>query len=316
MPVSRRHVLILLLLLSPCLAAQTRLPSRVDEGLYLTDEPQSLDLLLSAALTTPRQSLRPRLNHIGVVVQKDDGGWLVSAVLDGYPAHLAGLRRGDRLLSVDGEDYQPITSFNGPLALTDNEYSARIVPHQLVFQRNSDNLTTTITPVYENLYDSYRSATLNSRQEFSNGNKVIGYLHLWVLSANGNDLQSYRAVLDSLRHCDGLIIDVRNSTGFLTAEHLDFFFPSRRDYQKFSKSESYIPPQANYPYYDREMIVLRNDATRDGAELFARQLGSLPRVITVGQGSDTEQAVEYSLHESAVTDPQYEAGVMALMSIM
>lgn len=275
-----------------------------------TPAPGSMDSLLWQAFSAPDPAGRPPLGHVGLLTETVGDRQVVSGLLDGYPALRAGLRRGDQLLTVAGLPFDPLHSF----ALTAPDASTR----ELIYARDGQRHSAILHPRQENLFDAWRSATLASVQEFSNGNKVIGYVHLWAFSANGNDLQSYTQLLESLRHCDGLIIDVRHGTGFLTAEHLDFFFPSRRDYGATLGAVA-LPPLANARYYDREMVVIQNEHTQAGARLFAGKLGSLERVILLGTASGSqapEQQVEFPLDGSVGGDPQYDAAVLALMAIM
>ncbi len=297
---------------------------------------------------------RQAIYHPGMLTTAVADGFRISAVLDGYPAHQAGLRRGDLLIEVDGQPFHPRDSFKVPAGNTATAAVARTV--QLQFQRNGERQTTTLEVVRENLYDTFRTATLNSAQQFSNGNKVIGYIRLWSLDRTAGGLQAYRQLLASLAHCDGLIVDVRDSYGFINAQHLDLFFPNRSRYFQVDGGHADLwqsrqpAPQAD-DYYDRAVVVMQNSGTRGGMELFAYQLAKLQRIVSVGQatagkagqvtvnedgallylpapaltvdgirleatGFAPEQPVVYPLNESAPNDPQFEAAMMTLMQIM
>ncbi|MDP4941877.1 MAG: PDZ domain-containing protein, partial [OM182 bacterium] len=53
------------------------------------------------------------INHLGIETkQAADGGYLITAALEGYPAHAAGLERGDIVLRIDGADFHPLLSLN------------------------------------------------------------------------------------------------------------------------------------------------------------------------------------------------------------
>ena len=144
-------------------------------------EKDRLEYYLLQAFNAGQAEHRLSLNHIGLTTAQDETGFIVSGVLDGYPAQLAGLRPGDRLEEVDGTPFHPLWSFNSQQELPNSFRPDRTV-HQIGFERNGTLQTVSIVPVFENLYDSYRSATLNSAQEISSGNKVIGYLKLWSAS--------------------------------------------------------------------------------------------------------------------------------------
>ncbi len=318
--------------------------------------PDELDYYLYQAVAAPRQELRIRLNHLGLFVSTINGAYYVSAVLNSYPAHSAGLRRGDRLGSVDGAAFHPLWSFNAERQVAES-FTANIRPYTLTLMRNEVAMQLQVTPVYENLYDSLRSATSDSLQFFVNGNKLIAYVHLWSLGLAWSDLISYQELIRDLDHSDGLIIDVRDAYGLLAAEHLDKFFPSRASYPLITPQDengiySNVPAQINSPYYGRAMVVMHNAATRGGMELFAYQLGKLPRVMTVGSNSagkmgyyrisGSEQQLTY-VHNStmlidgknlegeglvpdvsmpyedtssAPSDPQFDAAIAALMGII
>jgi C-terminal processing protease CtpA/Prc len=327
--------------------------------------PQQLEYYLHQAFDAARQEQRFRLNHPGILVAELNDAYFVSAVLNDYPAQKAGLRRGDRLDTIDGSPFHPIWSFNNreemPSAFSENTRS-----HELGITRNNQSMQLSISTVYENLYDSLRSAIPVSVQQFFNGNKLIGYVRLWSLSLSWYDLVTYQRLMQSLSHCDGLIIDVRNAYGFLAAEHLDNFFPSRNSYPHTAQTvetdqldstsanpgvASPWPAKLNSGYYARAVVIMQNEMTRGGMELFAYQLSKLPRVVTVGTtsagtlgdyvfhkdgqlfysqnrelridglemegiGNRPDHQAAYPVDSYTVTDPQYEAALLSLMEII
>jgi len=316
----------------------------------------SLDYYLLQAVHTNRPQQRLKLNHIGLITIEADQGFIVSSVLDGYPAQMAGLRPGDRIETVDDSPFHPVWSFNSE-AESATGFLPNSTAHSINFNRNGSQQTVSIVSVFENLYDAYRSATLNSVQEFSSGNKIIGYLKLWSVSRSTNDLITFRSLIDSLSHCDGLILDLRDGYGFIGAEHLDQFFPSRNSYFDIrnATSDLWRPNSAsrqNNDYFGKAMVVIQNNGTRAGMELFGYQLAKLQRVESLGEntagnlgsvvvnnqdnglsyqgntdtsvdelrfeaaGLTPEQEVGFSLDESPATDPQLEAAVSTLMAIM
>ncbi|MCH7673301.1 MAG: hypothetical protein IIB72_14150 [Proteobacteria bacterium] len=252
--------------------------------------PDQLQYYLMQAFHADSAENRRPLNHIGIQVQPSATGYLVTAVLEGYPAHLAGINRGDVIHSVDTLPYHPVYSFNtaagGPGGFPQSNTS-----YEITWRRNDSTLSASLIPVYENLYDSYRSATLNSIQVFPSGNKLVGYVRLWGFSRSSNDLASFRQILAEFDDCDGLIIDLRNAYGFLAHQHLDLLFPSRR--RRFQLGGvitehvdlSHVESAPGDDYFQKPIAVLLNSATEGGAELLAYQLAKLERVITVGEAT-------------------------------
>ncbi len=247
-----------------------------------------LEFYLLQAFDADTAAQRIALNHIGIQVALINNAYIVSAALEGYPAHLAGIQRGDQIVSVDGQPFHPINSFNSR-ASNSSQFSPAANSYEIIFSRRGNAETVQLSPVYENLYDSYRSATIESVQVFSSGNKTIGYLRLWGLSRTTADLFTLEKIVGLFEHCDGLIIDLRNSYGYLSSKHLELFVANGRAYFSSSSptnSHSNIAhgfAALNGRPYRRPLAVMINSETRGGAELFAYGLAKIERVITLGE---------------------------------
>lgn len=226
--------------------------------------------------------------HLGIETTLSDNAFVISALLNGFPGEQANLRRGDKIISVNGIPFNNVLPF-GTSDLNTADSSLPLLALEL--ERNGQRLNVEARAVYENMYDSRRSASLASVQEFSAGNKTIAYFHLWSLSRNYNDLHSFLQVMDKLAGTDGLILDLRDSYGFLSIHHIDAFLPSRQRlisvtgqgnvHTRIGASEPPLQPD----YYGRPIAILINGETAGGAELLAFQLASLDRVTIVGMPS-------------------------------
>ena len=255
-----------------------------------------LDYYLIQAFQAPSAGERIPLNHIGVTVLKAEDGYRVTAALEGYPAHQVGIERGDTIVRVDGEPYHPIYSFNA--GDTDSSGSTpQLSEYRMEYERLGVLETVDIVPVFENLYDSYRTATLDSMQAFPLGNKTIAYVRFWGLSRATADLFSLEVAMSGLTNSDGLIIDLRNSYGYLSSNHLDMFirnsrvgFTASNDSNPHATIESSFASSANR-VFTKPIVVLVNAQTRGGAELFAYALAKLGRVTTLGENSAGEIGV-------------------------
>ncbi|MDA8794396.1 S41 family peptidase [Gammaproteobacteria bacterium] len=237
------------------------------------------------------------INHLGIETkQAADGGYLITAALEGYPAHAAGLERGDIVLRIDGADFHPLLSLNSHAA--ESQFRPHSAPAELTYRRGATVLTARVEPVFESLYDSYRSATLNSVLSFAAGNKVIGYVRLWALTRETGDLVTLSQLLQSLHDTDGIVLDLRNSYGYLALEHIDLFRASRSDFLSISlvgkPNSNAIEHERNrllparqrddtLRAYRKPIAILIDSSTRGAAELLAYQLAKLDRVTTVGE---------------------------------
>ena len=250
----------------------------------------SLDYYLFQSFLVADSQQRISLNHIGIQGKQLETGFLVTAVLEGYPAHTIGLNRGDLIISVDGEPFHSVNTFNFERDIN-GAFTSITREHQLTFQRNDTTIKVSVLPVFENLFDSYRSATSNSVLEFSAGNKSIGYVRFWALSRGTNDLINYQELMASLDHCDGIIFDLRNSFGYLDSQHLDLVFNDKDNYfivteppgQDYDFAD--LSPNLSFENYRKPIALLLNEDTRGGTELFAHQLAKLQRVITIGSAT-------------------------------
>jgi carboxyl-terminal processing protease len=250
----------------------------------------TLEYYLVQAFQAPTAKDRMALNHIGIEVQAAVEGFLVTASLEGYPAHQAGIERGDRILRVDENPFHPVFSFNAK-GREPGEFSPATAVFLLEFEKRGEVESVEIKPVFENLYDSYRSAILNSVQEFSVGNKTIGYIRIWGLSRSTSDLFTLERTLQMFRDSDGMIIDLRNSYGFLSSKHLDLFVRNGRGiFEVSDASNRHAAIAQNFPSYTtrtftRPIVVLVNSKTRGGAELFAHGLAKPERTTTLGENT-------------------------------
>jgi len=275
--------LVLTLVVAACLTAT---------GLGAQDSLTPADLAfyrLQAFSAAPGERRLP-LNHIGIAGRAEDDGFRVSAVLDDYPAHRAGILRGDLLLSADGAPFHPVFAFNAR-ERAPNGFEARRRGVDITLQRNGNRETVTVTPVFENLFDSYRSASIASVQQFPSGNKTVGYLRLWGLSRATADLLVYQQLLGELARSDGIILDLRDAGGYFSLQQLDLIYRGRADLLRSGAPPHWQTgiPDPGWPLttepYRNPVVILINDGTETGAELLAHQLGKRSNVIVVGSRS-------------------------------
>ncbi len=254
----------------------------------------TLNDFLEAAFLAATAQQRPTLAHIGIQGETIEQGFLVTAVLEDYPAFNAEIYRGDIIKSADGESFHPIKSFA----------SRAGEPITLSIIRGDSQLSVSVTPVLENLYDSYRTATLNSVQEFSAGNKVVGYLRPWALSKNTGDLVSYRSLMEQLDHCDALILDLRNAYGFLDQTHID----------------SLISNNNGVAYFEKTVVILFNTETAAGPMTLVESVSHLQRIDSLSAdthlGVTPELRIDYPKTQTSRYDPQYDAALNRLLGII
>ena len=77
-----------------------------------------IDYFLNLAFIAKTCAERVALYHIGIESKKTEGGLLITAVLEGYPAHAHDIRRGDIIKFVDCSPF-PVSYTNLTLPTSD-----------------------------------------------------------------------------------------------------------------------------------------------------------------------------------------------------
>jgi C-terminal processing protease CtpA/Prc len=136
--------------------------------------------------------------------------WLASVVEPGSPAASAGLRRGDKLLTVDGYDF-----VNGADSATVDKLNAGLFPekaneiHRLTLSRNGTTIDVSMTAV------AVTSAPVKNTKTIDTPTGKVGYL-----TFDSHNEVSERALIDSITTLKAagvtdLVLDVRYNGGGL-----------------------------------------------------------------------------------------------------
>jgi carboxyl-terminal processing protease len=194
------------------------------------------------------------VEHVGIFPQKIDGEWFVRGILEGSPAGSSDLRVGDRIVSVDGQEFHPILSFRGK--------SGRPVIIK-VARTPQDEREVGIVPVQEWLFAAWLQATRNSIRVIEHGDLSFAYMHVW--STFGED--EYDRLADIQGDVNGLVLDFRDGYGGSTTQVFDFLVdqgPLRSQWQKPA------------------VILTSSDGTRSAKELLAAEARAKHKVRLVG----------------------------------
>lgn len=135
---------------------------QVSHTYFYTD--QDIEFYFFRSLFTTRDIDKPAIWHIGAEYAKTNKGYVVRAVLDGFPAQQAGLQRGDIIVDVNSLPFDPFLSF----ILADGSVM------QMRVRRDRNNLNIGIAPVKGGLHRAYVDAIKHSIKEFSFNQKRIG----------------------------------------------------------------------------------------------------------------------------------------------
>ena len=244
----------------------------------------------------------PKLHTIGVHLDDDEPG-LILSVMEGSPAAAGGVRRGEKIVAVDGLAFRSLLQWqrDGPVRLT--------------IENQSRQREIALEPVRQSFHRALAEATIASRRVMDCEGRRIGYLHLWsgtheVFLNTLND-----AVLSAVdAGLDGFVLDLRDGYGGAWYPYLDPFFPNREDYfvaTTFSRDGQFAltaEPQDNSRAWNGPLAVIINGGTRSGKESLAYQFSKSGRArlfgsttsgaFTGGLGAFVEREEDFVLYLS------------------
>ena len=213
------------------------------------------------------QELSGTYNGIGIVVR---GNEIVSVTLNS-PAELVGVKKGDKILKVDGQDVTTLSS--SELGNLIKNSTSKMVTLEL--ERNSATIYLTV-----------ERKELPTIMYYKLENTSIGYISITNFSKNLGT-QMDLALKELEKHSiTGLIIDVRdNAGGYLSAaeETASLFLEKGKVIYSLESNNS------KYTYYDETsqktnypIVVLTNGNSASASEILAAALRESYGAIIVG----------------------------------
>ncbi|MBQ9557237.1 MAG: S41 family peptidase [Clostridia bacterium] len=212
---------------------------------------------------------------IGISVIEDESGYIrVIRVIKESPAAETGVKVGDVIVSVSGEDTAEIGFVNACAALAGEEGT------NAEFTVQRPNMTRKIN------FTVKREVITVPSVEYEVIAGDLGYIRIYTFDAT--TLSDFNDAVDTLceRGVGGFVFDVRrNSTGDIdvAAQVLDTLLPEgtimRRAYADSEEPEVVVSDEAAL---DMPMAVIMDENTASAAELFACALSDYNKATTVG----------------------------------
>jgi carboxyl-terminal processing protease len=198
---------------------------------------------------------------IGVFTQADDQSRaFITGVVEGTPAHQAGLLLGDEILLIDEQPFRPVDSFRGKVG----------VSVSLLIRRAAAGEPMTISVVPTEIHPNamFLRGLQASAHTFAAGNDMrIGYVHVWSYAG-----RRYQSALEELiaegplRDADALVWDLRDGWGGAEPQYLDLFNPRAPTMQVTGRNgETGIVDVK----WRKPVAMLINGRTRSGKEVLA-----------------------------------------------
>lgn len=203
-----------------------------------------------------------RYPGIGMVTTVKNGQRFVSDVYDGSAAKKAGLLVGDQILSVDGQAYHEIGSFEGKVG--------RTVELRLRRHRDAEPLSLQVPVESLRPLQMFERAIEESVALIETGGRKVGYVRLWTLSTrNGLNLVAEALSSGRLKDAEGLVVDLRGRWGGGPADAAEFLVGGTPTFRLIPRrGEATL---ANFRW-QKPVVALIDNGTRSGLELFAYTL--------------------------------------------
>lgn len=203
-----------------------------------------------------------QFDSLGLFTRKVDGKWFVTGVLDGSPATVAGVHRGNEIVSLNGQPFQPVRPLQG-LAAKGESMRLEI---QVTAEPNSRR-TLELKPVTLFPNDAMLAGMEQSMRVIDHRGRKIAYVHIWSYAGKQYYERLVQELLQgSFDQADALVLDIRDGWGGASPEYLNIFnqrVPQLtsvgRDQQELSFKTQWRKPVA----------LLINGGSRSGKEVLA-----------------------------------------------
>ena len=254
-------------------------PSQLSEGairgmLAALEDPHA-SYLSAEQHSREQEGYRGYFEGIGAQVTLTEAGLTVIAPIPGAPAEEAGIRAGDLILAVDGEDISGLTLVESVNLIRGpgGTQVTLLVRHVGDFEDVSITVTRGRIPI-----ESMSFRMLDD-----------GIGHLWIYSFSNTTEEEVRRALDQLEAAEGrgLILDLRNNPGGLLASVIsvtDMFLDRGTILYEIDANgdRNDYDAERRGPATDIPLVVIVNQFSASASEIMAGAIQTSGRGIVVG----------------------------------
>ncbi len=209
---------------------------------------------------------------MGVDVAERPEGTFVRHVFVGGPAEKAGLRRGDRIVSVEGKPFHPVLSLKQRAGKPTRVTVERV--------KGEPPRTVTVTPRRVDPKTEWLEAQEKSSRVVERGGKRVAYQHLYSCAGREHQDALAEFILYGAERPDALVVDLRDGWGGCSPDFLNLFNPRLpvltsvgRDGKQVVTTGSWLKP----------VVLLVNGGSRSGKELVAFAMKQRSMATLVGE---------------------------------
>lgn len=254
-------------------------PESLSEGairgmLEALDDPHA-SYLSAEQHSREQEGYRGYFEGIGAQVTLTDEGLTVIAPIPGAPAEEAGIRAGDLIRAVDGEDIDGLTLIESVNLIRGpgGTQVTLLVRHVGEFEDVSITVTRGRIPIESTAFRMLED----------------GIGHLWIYSFSNSTEDEVRRALDELEAADGrgLVLDLRNNPGGLLASVVtvtDLFLESGTILYEIDAEgdRSDYDAARRGPATDVPVVVVVNQFSASASEIMAGAMQTSGRATVVG----------------------------------
>ena len=197
---------------------------------------------------------------IGVFTEADNQGrTFVTGVIEGAPAHGAGVLVGDEIVSAGDRPFRPVESFRGKVGL----------PISLGIRRASGAtpIAISVSPADLHPNEMFLRGLKASARLITTDKARIGYVHVWSYASPRIQHALEDLMSDGpLKDADALVFDLRGGWGGAQPQYLDLFNPRAPTMQVKDRNgeTGFVDVKWRKP-----VAMLINEGTRSGKEVLA-----------------------------------------------
>jgi carboxyl-terminal processing protease len=236
---------------------------------YAQEDPGYRDLL---SIFEPFLKRPAEGESLGFAAVARQDTWFVAQVFAGSPAETAGLKRGDRLLTVDGEPFHPVRSLRGK--------AGKSVTLEIRSRRDGPPRTVSLAPRTIDPKKEWQEAQVGGTRIQEHQGRRIGYVPVWACAGVEVRELLIEAFAEPLANADALVLDLRGGWGGCNPDHVALFDPAVPDLTRIDREGQ---KAVHSSAWRKPLVVLIDGGSRSGKEVVARALQRHRRAVLVGE---------------------------------